>query len=319
MQNDADIILNWAESAGLTAHYLQVRPVLFGGVHPGLLASLAVYMRPLDQLWSDVQALERLGALADGEHPYRKWLANLTIWAQRSLKPVEPLGPVLARQGLTAPVSGAASAPMALTAPVKAEAPESVRVLFISANLDRKRLLNIDRELNEIHTLVDSTDGRDRFDLTAMPNIELTQVARHLQRQRPHVLHFSGHGGPDGALQMRGPGETPINIRPEGLAGLLAVLGGSLKLVVLNACYTDTLAQKIIEQMDVVVLGMTHAVLDPTALQYARGLYQTLFGGATIRASHLAAQAMLVGYGQVDADVPKMRVRDGSSLPDQVL
>lgn len=322
--SDLNAILKWANENQLSAGYKEARDLLFHGVHPGFKSSLPIHSRPLDQLWSDVSALQSAGPIVGGEVPYRTWLANLARWAERGGRPIAGLQAVMAAAGLDVePVAVAGAVPAApAAAPIAAPiadpiADPIVRVLFVSANVVETRLLGIDRELNQVQTLVDATTHRDRFALSTMPDIDITQVAHQLQKVRPKVLHFSGHGTDEGALIMRGPSGGHLPIKPDGLAKLLGILGDSLKLIVLNACFSDALSQKIVAQMDVVVLGMTRLVQDATALQYARGLYQTLFHGATIREAHDAAAAILAAMGQVDAEAPLLRMRAGSTLADR--
>lgn len=309
-------VLKWANAVGLTAEYPQRRRMLFGGVHAGYYASLAQYASPMDQLFGDVQTLYRQGPLADGVAPFRPWLQNVRDWAERSGKPIDGLSAVLESVGLSLPAPASSPAPVAAQ---PAAAVLQASVFFLAANVDRDRLLSIDKEINEVQTLADGAVHRDRFALHAWPDLKLTQIAPQLIRKAPRVLHFSGHGASNGALLMLGDDGQTRRVMPAPLATLISVTGESLRLVVLNACYSEALANAIVDALDVAVVGMTRMVQDATALLYSRTLYESLFNGLTIEKAHRVAAATLVGMGQVDADAPALMARADSDVTQRLL
>ena len=310
--NPVSIVTTWADTVGLTLQYQTLRPLLLGGIHTGYQASLPVFSRQLDQLWSDVQSLSRQGPLADGKAPFRIWLANVVAWAEKTGQSTAGLAELLAAQGLAEPPPSAPAAGIAVPGDGG-----HVDVLFLSANPDREKLLNLDREQNEIQAITEATLERHRFRLAAWPDIKLSQLAPRLLRLKPQVLHFSGHGGKQGDLLLRGEDGEPRSVAAAALADILEVVGSSLRLVILNACYSDVLSEAIVARLDVAVVGMTRAVSDPTALQYSRGLYQGLFDGLTPHDAHRIAAANL--SGRPDETAPALRVRDGSQVAKQLL
>lgn len=312
--NPVHTILKWADAVGLTLQYPTLRRPLFDGIHTGYVSSLATYSIPMDQLFADVQALHRQGPIVDGVVPFRVWLQNVVAWAKRAGQPVDALQPILESNGLTEPTP----AKPASQAPVS-PAGSALSVLFLAANLDRTRLLNIDQELNDVQSLVGATVHRDRFQLSAWPHVKMTQVAPLLIRKSPRVLHFSGHGGADGALQMLNDDGKALNVPAEHLSTIVSMVGDSLQLIVLNACYSTVLADALVEKLDVAVIGMGRMVQDATALLYARTLYQALFDGLPVRKAHGLAAVTLFGMGQVDANAPQLRERAGSTVADRRL
>ncbi|MEZ4471059.1 MAG: CHAT domain-containing protein [bacterium] len=311
------IVTTWADEVGLTLQYQTLRPLLLGGIHTGYQASLQAFARPLDQLWSDVQSLSRQGPLADGKAPFRIWLANVVAWAERTGQSIAGLAELLAAQGLAEPPPSEPS-PAAPAAGIAVPGDGGhVDVLFLSANPDKDKLLNLDREQNEIQAITEATLERHRFRLAAWPDIKLSQLAPRLMRLKPQVLHFSGHGGKQGDLLLRGENGEPRSVAAAALADILEVVGGSLRLVILNACYSDVLSQAIVDRLDVAVVGMTRAVSDTTALQYSRALYQGLFDGLTPHDAHRVAAANV--SGRPDETAPALRVRDGSQVAKRLL
>jgi hypothetical protein len=52
------------------------RDELLRGIHPGFVASLPLRSSPLEQVRSDLAAMNQVPALVDGEVPLRIWLEN---------------------------------------------------------------------------------------------------------------------------------------------------------------------------------------------------------------------------------------------------
>jgi hypothetical protein len=128
-------------------------------------------------------------------------------------------------------------------------------------------------------------------------------------------------------------------IAVDGLAKLFAAYAGRVRLIVLNACYSDALAEALIEHVDVVI-GMPHTIDDDAAILFAPTFYQQLAGGQSIQTAYEVARALLLGLaphgagaarrdveppGMPAADwLPRRRARPGvdaaqlraSALPD---
>lgn len=307
--DDIDSVLRWARQVDLTDVYFEQRRTTFmRDIHAGAVASLPRHSDPLGQLMSDIGQLQRMGTLADGSDPWQVWRANVLRWAEMAGKIAAP----------------AFDSPPSSSAPVDAPAPtpavDKVRILFLEANVVAKAPVNCEDERRRIQTLVESTTERDRFHIDSWPKISFAEVPSRLLRDRPRVMHFSGHGKRDGALVMhRGIGDAYVEVAPQRLVKALRIAGTSLRLIVLNACFSEALAKKLVEAMDVVVVGMNRLVQDQTAIRFGKVFYGFLFDGLSIRDALELTRTVIDEPEHPDADAPQLVARPGSTLPDMKL
>src|SRR5205823_5119824 len=98
-------------------------------------------------------------------------------------------------------------------------------------------------------------------------------LSRLLLQYNPLILHFSGHGSPDGDLIFEGPGGTPQPFPPEALARMIAAVRGQLECVVLNACFSLERAEPLADRVRCVI-GMSRAFDDASAQRFAAGFYR---------------------------------------------
>lgn len=309
--DDIDSVLAWAKKVGLIDIYFDKRTLFLEGIHQGAVAGLPRHNGALYQLMSDVGQLKRMGTIADGTKPWQIWRTNVIRWAK-----------VFGQVTEVEPAAAEPVVPPAEPEPQVIEA-EKVRVLFLEANVFEKTPVNCEEERERIGELVDDTPEHARLDLASWPDVTFAQMTQQLVNHKPRVMHFSGHGLPDGSLVMRrhpdGEGENHANVAPQPLVDALQITARSVRLIVLNACYSEALAQKLIAAMDVVVIGMSRAVMDGTAIRFAEQLYGKLFAGLSIRDAHIVTRAILAGETRPDADRPKLVARPDSKLPSMKL
>jgi len=148
-------------------------------------------------------------------------------------------------------------------------------VLFCAANpadLDRIRT---DAEFREIQqALARSPHGTP---VTLHPPAlaaHAGDLSRALLDTQPSLLHFSGHGGSDGIYFEDEHGNSKP-VAAEALAGLLHQFSGRVRVVVLNACFSQTQAEAIAGHIDYVI-GTRRDIGDDAAIAFSVGFYQAL-------------------------------------------
>lgn len=196
-------------------------------------------------------------------------------------------------------------------------------VLVISANPERHNL-RLDAEQRAMTEAVDRSE-RQRQRLPsgaegAVGHIEFVRVgaarlrdlSRMLVLHRPQAVHFSGHGAENGALvfETEAGGRAPVP--PDILANVLSPFQPSLRLVLLNACYSHVQATRLARTIDCCI-GMTTAVEDPDALLFARAFYDLAALGCSVHESFaLAVQELtLAGSTPQSGAAPCLMTRPG--------
>ena len=224
-------------------------------------------------------------------------------------------------------------------------------ILFLAANPTETAQLALDREARAIQKELESAGFRDRFELVTRWAVEPLDLLRELRKLRPTVVHFSshgsGHGGqrehgeqrPDMALAPRrdiagdpelvgseqrhglffqGAGGRAQFVSAQAIEETFGAAGSSVKLVVLNACYSDVQADALLTHIDCVV-GMSGSIRDDAARNFAIGFYGGLGERESVAAAYKQGRAAISLEGLPDGDRPQLKVRTGVDATQLVL
>jgi hypothetical protein len=93
----------------------------------------------------------------------------------------------------------------------------------------------------------------------------------------PDIVHFSGHGFSDGSIGFESPTDTTQAVTPDALVDLFEQFS-NVKCVLLNACYTEILADKLVDHITYVI-GSSEEIDDRAAIAFSIGFYQALGAG----------------------------------------
>jgi hypothetical protein len=163
---------------------------------------------------------------------------------------------------------------------------DTISILFLAADPTNASRLRLGEEFREIDEQLTLSKQRDHFSL-ALPQLSLRpkDIARALLSAQPQIVHFSGHGTAEGALCFENEvGQTQL-VQPDALAALFEQFAHQVNCVLLNACYSETQAKAIAENINHVI-GMNKAIGDKAAIAFSLGFYQALGAGRTIEAAY---------------------------------
>lgn len=190
--------------------------------------------------------------------------------------------------------------------------PMPVKVLFISSNPRGAPHLDLDEE----HRAIEEANARNGqpFDHRPLLAARIGDLPAMLREHPPEIVHIAGHGqrgdgggaareaqpatptctqrdvgvpapgGADGSagLVLRAADGSPELLPVHALTALFALLRDTVRLVVLNACYSDAIAEAILPHAGCVI-GSRFAISDAAAIAFARGFYSALGGGDSVR------------------------------------
>lgn len=219
-------------------------------------------------------------------------------------------------------------------------------ILFLAANPLGTNHLALDREARAIQIELERSGFRDRFELVTRWAAEPLDLLRELRKLKPTVVHFSGHGssGADNdepgsiaaprrdvakgsgrprassghGLYFQGSDGGPQLVSTEAIEATFGAAGASVKLIVLNACYSDAQAKALMSHVDCVV-GMSGAIFDDAAKNFAIGFYGGIGERESIAAAYKQGCAAINLGGMPDHDRPHLAVRDGVDASKLVL
>jgi hypothetical protein len=241
------------------------------------------------------------------------------------------------RDLLTALPHRARAATMANTLPSRRATKRHI-ILFLAANPNEIMRLALDEECAAIERELRMTTGRDDFDFRSKWAVSVDEVMRGLNELQPTVIHFSGHGGsasvdegrqsrpahrdiggvaPAG-IQLQDEQHQPQPVRARDLSRMIGSAAPSARLVVLNACFSDAVADALRSVVDCVV-GMRGAIGDAAARSFAVGFYRALGHRRSVGNAVDQAVATLAAKGLSSEHLPICRTREGISAAQVTL
>ncbi|MFO0891921.1 MAG: adenylate/guanylate cyclase domain-containing protein [Isosphaeraceae bacterium] len=219
----------------------------------------------------------------------------------------------------------------------------ALKILLFAANPFGD--LNLDEEIRRIEAKLDEGDLR-RIQLVAIPATRPGDLIDKVNRHRPKVVQFSGHGvrgdapsasasqrptsgsnrdlhatGADdeGKILIIGEDGRPRPVGKRGLVNLFRLRSDVVKIVVLNACSTSSQAEAIAEHIDCVI-GTNRDIRDEAARIFAARLYRSLASGFPVSTAFDEARIELELQGFEDqAAIPRIWARQGIDLGDLYL
>lgn len=176
----------------------------------------------------------------------------------------------------------------------------AMHTLFLSANVDPDSPLAVDKEFNRVRERLRAVDAAWASGIDHWPDIRLEQLPGRLLDHAHAILHFSGHCGADGAVHMRDLEARTVPLDPHGLADLIGEFSDSVRLVVLNACFSEALAVELVKRVEVVV-GMRTVVSDHAGVVFAPAFYEALASGRSVGKAFKIAKALVATLGKDQA------------------
>lgn len=183
------------------------------------------------------------------------------------------------------------------------------RILFLSADPGPVRLRS-GSEVRAIQQRLRASIYRDSFLFQTEWAVQPEDVAQYLSDHRPHVVHFSGHGSLAEKLILEGDEGQTVRASKEALEELFAIMGEHTRLVVLNSCFSHSIAEAITRHVDCAI-GTSKPIRDSTARKFAAELYGALGSGDSIERAFERSRVTLLLGETPSENVPLLSVREG--------
>lgn len=194
-----------------------------------------------------------------------------------------------------------------------------IRILFLSANPEGTTKLKVIQECNLIDAKIQASEFRDQFDFKQSHAVSIIELQTLLLRFKPYILHFSGHGSESGALVFENYDGLPEEAPPKALSTLFKIINeaasaeglqnNTIRCVVLNACYSIKQAKAIAQHVDCVI-GISNAIKDDSATDFAASFYQALGFGKSIQTAFDLGRIQLGLAGDADESILKLEHKE---------
>jgi hypothetical protein len=114
---------------------------------------------------------------------------------------------------------------------------QKLRALFLAANPTNTARLRLDEEIHRIESRIEGSLFRDSFELISKMAARPDDLIQLLNKHRPHIVHFSGHGNMEELIFQDENGEMKT-VSIGALAELFKTVKDEIQVVVLNACFS---------------------------------------------------------------------------------
>lgn len=185
-----------------------------------------------------------------------------------------------------------------------------IKILFFASNPDHSTPLKLDEEIHSIINKIRLSDNPDVLDLVSCWAVRPDDLLQELNTHKPTIVHFSGHGSMVGEIVLMDDNRQPKAVNTSALRALFTTLKDNIRLVILNACYSEVQATAISEIVDCVI-GMNTDIGDEAAITFASSFYRaTGFGRSVLEAFDQGKVALML-EGIPEEKTPVLLVRQG--------
>jgi hypothetical protein len=156
-----------------------------------------------------------------------------------------------------------------------------MKALFIFSNPPDQTPLRLDREDKIVASL--AKQHADKSTIERLHASEVEDVLKLILSGEYEVLHFSGHGSPEGIYLDRADlAPTGEMVSAARLQSMIALAASPPKLVVILCCFSEA-SIDILATVAPFVITAVGAVRDEACLHFCNGLYERLFDGWGIK------------------------------------
>lgn len=138
-------------------------------------------------------------------------------------------------------------------------------------NADHLRLDQEARDLKEQLRLVE--EKKQSISVSHAWAVRTDQIQMEVLNNAPEVLHFSGHGN-NGILCFEDKSGNAAPVSGTAVEGLVK-LSGTIDCVVLNACYSASIAEQLAPHVKAVI-GCSVSIGDSAAVTFSKAFYRAL-------------------------------------------
>jgi hypothetical protein len=175
--------------------------------------------------------------------------------------------------------------------------------LFLTADPTDTSRLRLGQEAREIREKLQLSKYRDRFAFNERWSVRPVDISQAMLDLQPQIVHFSGHGTSDGAICFENQIGKMQLVRPEALSALFEQFSDQVKVVILNACYSEQQAKAISSEVDYVI-GMTKNITDLASIAFSIGFYQAIGAGRNVADAYKLGVTQIKLQGIEEHEIP---------------
>ena len=183
--------------------------------------------------------------------------------------------------------------------------PNHITVLFLAANPTNTPQLRLDEEARAIQNKIRLSDYRESVRFESRWATRSSDILQAINETNPTIVHFSGHGTENGELVLLNPEGNEILVKKEAITLTMATASDTIRLVVFNACFSESQAENVVEYIDSAI-GMSDSIGDEAACVFAAQLYSSIGFGKSLQNAFNQAITELMLEGIPEETTPKL-------------
>lgn len=157
---------------------------------------------------------------------------------------------------------------------------DTIRVLFVgSAPLDSDAPVAVDDESSTLLTSLRAAGVS--ASVSAVTPASLDRIRLAIRREKPHIVHFVGHGGPE-LVELEDHRGARVHVSSDSLAESLA--DPEVALFVLNGCDTEGIGRVVAELCEADVVCTEEYLSHEAAARFVSSFYPIALGTGDLRA-----------------------------------
>jgi hypothetical protein len=165
-----------------------------------------------------------------------------------------------------------------------------MKIMYVASNPSEASSLRLEQEINVLQGRFSAVSGEPIRFLT-FPSLAFEDFPVELSRLRPDVLHISAHGDErTGTLALSNEAGDPVRLAADALLAFLRI--DPPRLVYLNACDSEAIAEKMVELVPYAI-GTSAPISNRSARAAAVTFYDRILRGATVQDAFDASEQML--------------------------
>jgi uncharacterized protein YjbI with pentapeptide repeats len=193
----------------------------------------------------------------------------------------------------------------------------ALKIVYLSALPRDQDPIRVEKEYKTIEMAIRGSVYRDQICLINWPGISLQEFQSVLEKEKPDVLHFSGHATKVGNLVFQGLEDESQRVPKDPFTMAFKLLGTKLKLVVLSSCYSKDQAERILPHVDRVI-GTDRKLEDDKAIEFSQKFYESIGNGKSIEIAFDKASNQLDLVKKGGEDIPNTVILKNPSYPDSL-
>lgn len=182
-----------------------------------------------------------------------------------------------------------------------------LRVAYLVTNPEPAATLNTLQEAKQVAKVIETSPLSHKIELRPFLAPSFDDLIDALNRFKPHLVHFSGHGGDETLLfdneNIGDAGGTVLDF--DTVAELLDAVVFKPKGLILMACDTVDGAEKFLETSDFVI-AMADSIDDDAASEFAVRFYKSISSGVELEMAVKQGKLSIKSKGYADSDLPTL-------------